>query len=95
MKNPSPLSFVRTAVTSQAILDLDSPDSSEDNSENSSEEINSGAYIYRAIATNRKGRSDCQNCPLTNMAACRGQREPHQGTEAGFWRRHPAAYRCD
>ena len=35
----------RTAVIGQTSLDLGSPDNSD--------EINSGAYIYRAIATNR------------------------------------------
>ncbi len=42
----------RTAVIGQTSLDLGSPDNSE--------EINSGAYIYRAIATNRDGLSDSE-----------------------------------
>ena len=80
-EKPFTLIMQRTAVIGQASLDLGSPDSSE--------EINAGAYIYRAIATNRDSLSDSEivHWPnMTNMATWRGQREPNQGTEAGFWR---------
>ena len=87
-EKPFTLIIQRTAVIGQTSLDLGSPDSAE--------EINSGAYIYRAIATNRDSLSDSEivHWPnMTNMATWRGQREPNQGTEARFWWRHPAVFR--
>ena len=87
-EKPFTLIMQRTAVIGQAGLDLGSPDSSE--------EINAGAYIYRAIATNRDSLSDSEivHWPnMINMATWRGQREPNQGTEARFWWRHPAMFR--
>ncbi len=63
-EKPFTLIMQRTAVSGQARLDLDSSadseDSSKDNSENSAEEINAGAYIYRGIATNRDSLSDSE-----------------------------------
>ena len=51
-EKPFTLIIQRTAVIGQTSLDLGSPDSAE--------EINSGAYIYRAIATNRDSLSDSE-----------------------------------
>ena len=52
MKNPSLLSFKEQPLKARRVLDLDSQESSE--------AINQGGYVHRAIATNRDELSDSE-----------------------------------